>query len=91
MVRRAVLTLAIAAVLLPCATFADTASDIQQQIDQHNAAIDQLDKEIAQYQTQLNVVSSQKQTLQSTLNQINLSLKKTASYTIDTQGRIHDS
>ena len=66
-------------VLSPFFVFAQavgSASDIQKAIDEHNAAIDQLNKDIANYQKQLDTVSTKKQTLQSTLDQLNLSLKK---------------
>ncbi|OGG53900.1 hypothetical protein A2851_03280 [Candidatus Kaiserbacteria bacterium RIFCSPHIGHO2_01_FULL_53_29] len=55
----------------------NTAASIQREIDDHNAQIAQLDKEIAQYQTQLDAVSSKKQTLQNTLAQLTLTVKKT--------------
>ena len=61
----------------PVAVFADTAADIQKQIDDHNAQISQLDKDIAQYQTQLTATSKKKQSLQNELDQLNLTIKKT--------------
>ncbi len=77
--------------LLSCAPFfavAQTADELQQQIDQHNAQIAQLDKEIAQYQTQLNATSAKKQTLQSQLDQLNLSIKKTTASITKTKSQI---
>lgn len=65
-----------------------TASELQQQIDSHNAQIDALNKEIAQYQSQLDATSKKKQTLQNTLSQISLSIKKTTSSIKLTQNKI---
>lgn len=53
-------------------------AEIQGLIDAHNTQIAELDKEIAQYEKQLDAVGSQKKTLQNTLSQLNLSLKKSA-------------
>ncbi|MCR4325661.1 MAG: peptidoglycan DD-metalloendopeptidase family protein [Patescibacteria group bacterium] len=53
-----------------------TASEIQQEINAHNAQIAELDKEIAQYQAQLDEVADKKQTLQTALSQLNISIKK---------------
>ncbi len=64
------------AALLPALAHAQTASELQQQIDEHNAQIAALDKEIAQYQVQLDAVGSKKKTLQNTLSQLDLSIKK---------------
>ncbi|MEY4747359.1 MAG: hypothetical protein RLZZ416_408 [Candidatus Parcubacteria bacterium] len=69
-------------------TTSQTADDLQRQIDVHNAAIEQLDKEIAQYQKQLEAVSGKKQTLQNTLSQIDLSLKKTSASINVTKNKI---
>jgi len=73
--------MALAAVFVMCwpATVpAQSQSDIQQQIDDHNTQIAQLDREIAQFQVQLDVVAGKKKTLQNTLSQLDLSLKKSA-------------
>lgn len=80
--------LAVVLVCAPVFVSAQTAEDIQHQIDQHNAAIAQLDKEIAQYQAQLDAVSSKKQTLQNTLDQLNISIKKTAASVSATKQKI---
>ena len=64
-------------VFAPFLAQADTVTDLQQQINDHNDQISQLDAEIAQYQKQLDAASAQAQTLQSQLNQLNLSIKKT--------------
>jgi murein DD-endopeptidase MepM/ murein hydrolase activator NlpD len=86
------LTIAAVCVLMlgvgAAAVHAQTADDIQKQIDQHNAQIDSLDKEINQYQQQLQIVSTQKQTVQSQLSQINLSKKKVTASISQTQNKI---
>lgn len=74
--------------LIPLAALAQTAAELQQQIDQHNSQITQLDKEIAEYQKQLDATSVKKQTLQNTLNQLNLSIKKTTAQMTQTQNKI---
>ena len=65
-----------------------TDAELQQLIDEHNAQIAQLDKDIAQYQSQLDAVGSKKKTLQNTLNELNLSLKKSAASISATQSKI---
>lgn len=56
---------------------AQSADELQQQISEHNAQIDQLNKEIAQYEQQLTVVGAKKKTLQNAITSLNLSIKKT--------------
>lgn len=65
-----------------------SAGDIQREIDSHNAQIAVLDKEIAQYQAQLDQVSSKKKTLQNTLSQLNLTIKKTTASINSTKNKI---
>ncbi|MBV9349165.1 MAG: peptidoglycan DD-metalloendopeptidase family protein [Patescibacteria group bacterium] len=69
---------------------ADTSSnsDIQQKINDTNAQIAALEKEIAQYQNSLATVSAQKKTLQSELNRLDLSRKKIATDISLTQEKI---
>lgn len=74
--------------LYPFLSLAQSASELQQQIDEHSAQIAQLDKEIAQYQTQLDVVGTKKKTLQNTLTQLDLSLKKSAASISATKSKI---
>lgn len=72
-----------AAIMLPGLVSAQTADELQKQIDDQNAQIAVLNKEIAQYQTQLDATSQKKQTLQNELDQLNISRKKiTASINI---------
>lgn len=63
--------------LVPFAALAQSADEIQQRINEHNAHIQRLNAEIAQFQRQLTETSAKKQTLQNTLNQLNLNIKKT--------------
>jgi murein DD-endopeptidase MepM/ murein hydrolase activator NlpD len=77
------LALVFAFAILPSLASAQTASDIQKQIDDNNAQISQLDTEIAQYQTQLDATTQQKNTLQNTVNQLALQSKQlTAKITV---------
>lgn len=73
---------------LPVSTYADTASDVQTQIDSHNKQITDLEAEIAGYQKQLNVISGQKQTLQSQINTLDISRKKILAQITVTQNQI---
>jgi murein DD-endopeptidase MepM/ murein hydrolase activator NlpD len=67
---------------------ADTANDLQTQIDSSTSQITQLQAEIAQLQTQLNATSQQKQTLQNAITALNLNIQKlTASINL-TQAQI---
>lgn len=56
---------------------AQSADELQQQIQQHNSQIDQLNKEIAQYEKDLTAVGAKKKTLQNAITSLNLSIKKT--------------
>lgn len=66
----------------------NTAAQIQQQIDDHNAQIQKLDSEISQYQQQLSATQGKKKTLQNSLNQITISIKKTTTTIQATQQKI---
>lgn len=76
------------AALLPALAHAQTASELQQQINEHNAQIAALDKEIAQYQIQLDAVGSKKKTLQNTLSQLDLLIKKATASINSTKKKI---
>lgn len=84
--------LLVCASLSPMPLFADDASDaadaLRQQIATHNAQIDALNKEIAQYEKQLTVVSSTKKSLQNTLAQLDISRKKLAALMSVTKNQI---
>ncbi len=72
----------------PHAALADTASDIQAQIDTNNQQLEALKADIAQYQQQLDAVGSKKNTLQSTVNSLALSQKQLAAQIAATQNKI---
>lgn len=85
MTRRHVYILALACVfsVAPLICSAQTADELQKQIDDNNAQVQQLDTEIAQYQTQLDATTKQKNTLQNTINQLTLQSKQlTAKITV---------
>ncbi len=67
---------------------ADTATDIQKQIDARNASIAALDTEIAQYQSQLDAASTQANTLSNTIKQLDISKKKLEASITVTQDKI---
>ena len=77
------------AVAIPVVVSAQSAADIQKQIDDNNAQVTQLDADITQYQTQLDAVSAKKQTLQTTLSQLSLSIKKVTASISLTKNQIH--
>lgn len=60
----------------PLLASAQSAADLQREIDQHASQIEQLNKEIEQYEKQLAATSEQKQTLQSRVNELDLQRKK---------------
>lgn len=60
----------------PQLSLGQSAAEIQREIEDHNAQIEALNKEIAGYEKELTAVGAQKQTLQSTLAQLDLSRKK---------------
>ncbi len=68
--------------------FAADTSAVQAQIDQHNAAIAQLNAEIAAYQKQLDVLGGQKQTLTSAIKTIDVSRAQTSTQVKVTQNKI---
>ncbi len=62
--------------LIPTASSAQSAAEIRAQIEAQNAQIEALNKEIAGYEKELTAVGAQKQTLQTTVAQLDLSRKK---------------
>ncbi len=72
----------------PRAALADTASDIQSQIDTNNQQLESLKAEIAAYQAQLDSISTKKNTLQSTVNALTISQKQLATQIKATQNKI---
>ncbi|MDO8561530.1 MAG: peptidoglycan DD-metalloendopeptidase family protein [bacterium] len=82
----ALVTLAV--IVTPFITLGETAEELQQQIADHNRQVAGLDAEIAQYEKQLAAASSIKQTLQGTLDQLNISRKKITASINATKNRI---
>ena len=76
-VRRSMYWMIFFAVLAPLFLFAQTADEIKSQITEHQSQLDALNKEIVQYAQELTAVSSKKQTLQNTLNALDISYKQT--------------
>jgi murein DD-endopeptidase MepM/ murein hydrolase activator NlpD len=72
----------------PSSAIADTASDLQAQINANNAQLEALKAEIAEYQKQLDAVGTKKNTLQSTVNSLTLSQKQLATQIKVTQNKI---
>lgn len=74
--------------LAPRFAWGQSASEIRAEIADHNAQIEELNKEIAEYAQQLDVIGEKKQTLQNTLDQLNLQRKKLAASISVTKNRI---
>jgi murein DD-endopeptidase MepM/ murein hydrolase activator NlpD len=72
------LTLTVA-LALPVSVIAQNKEEIESAITEHNKQIEQLNAEIAQYQKQLDATAAKKNTLQGTLNDLNVSIKKVTS------------
>ncbi len=68
--------LAMGIACMPILALAQSPEEIQAQIDEQNRAIQDLNKEIAQYQTQLNATTKEKNTLQNKVAQLDLQRKK---------------
>lgn len=73
---------------VPRFAFADTASNIQSQIEANNKQLETLKAEIAAFQDQLNALGSKKNTLQSTISSLTLSQKQLATQIQVTQNKI---
>lgn len=70
------------------AIHAQSASDLQSQIDANNKQLDALKAEIAAFQQQLDTLGSKKNTLQSTINSLSLSQKQLTTQIQATQNKI---
>ena len=68
--------LIVLATLLPTSLWGQSAEEIRQEIEGHNSQIEQLNKEIAAYERELTEIGTKKQTLQGTLNQLDIQRKK---------------
>src|SRR3989344_6249434 len=67
---------------------AQSANELASQIADHNAQIDVLNKEIAEYERQLAEVGAKKNTLQNTLTQLDLQRKKLTASIKATQNKV---
>ncbi len=71
------LSMLLVVAILPLFLFAQSAEEIKQQITEHQAQLDALNKEIAQFEKELTSVNAKKQTLQTAVNALDISYKKT--------------
>ncbi len=78
-------------ILLPFCAFAQSAGELQQQIDEQNAQIAALNKEISQYTKELGNTRQQKNTLQNKIGQLDLQRKKLLSQVSLTQKQINST
>lgn len=67
---------------------ADAVTQLQSQIDAHHTQIQKINNEISLYQQQLDATVNKKKTLQNTLSQISLTIKKTGAVISATQEKI---
>lgn len=74
---RGLLAILCALLALPFFSLAQTAEELQAQINAQKSQIDALNKEIVQFEKDLTVVGEKKQTLQTAVNSLDLSVKKT--------------
>ena len=75
-------------IAMPVLLFAQTADELRTEIDEHNAKIDRLDKEIAQYEKDLVVIGGKKKTLQNAISTLNITIKKTTASIEVTKSKI---
>lgn len=73
---------------LPIGATAQSAADLKEQIEEINRRRAAIDSEIAEYQKQLNVLSGEKQTLQSAIKTLDVSRSQTASQIRATENKI---
>ncbi len=73
---------------LPTISYAQSASDLQSQINARTAQIAALEADIVQYQKELDVLGAKKNTLQSTISSLTLSQKQLAMQIQVTQAKI---
>ncbi len=74
--------------ILPTISYAQSAADLQTQINARTAQVAALEAEIAQYQQQLNALGAKKDTLQSAINSLTISQKQLATQIQLTQAKI---
>ncbi|MEN9413321.1 MAG: hypothetical protein RLZZ342_408 [Candidatus Parcubacteria bacterium] len=73
---------------LPMVMHAQSADELRAQIADHNAQIEKLDKEIAQFEKELVAVGGKKKTLQNTISSLNITIKKTTATINVTKNKI---
>lgn len=74
--------------LLPTASYAQSASELQSQIDSRSSLIASLEADIKEYQHQLDELGAKKNTLQSTIGSLTLSQKQLSTQIQVTQAKI---
>ena len=74
--------------LSPTISYAQSAAELQSQIDANNKQLEALKAEISVFQQQLDVLGAKKNTLQSTINSLSLSQKQIATQIRITQNKI---
>ena len=85
---RVVLSIVVLLVAMPLALFAQTADELRAEISEHNATIERLDKEIAQYEKDLVVIGGKKKTLQNAISTLTITIKKTTASIEVTKSKI---
>ena len=88
MPKKGIVLALVAMLCLPFFVRADTASDLTNKIADQNAAISNLEKEIAGYQQQLTLLGQSKNTLANTIQTLNLESKKLNADIKVTEGKI---
>jgi len=68
---------------------AQTAEEIQQQIQQSNAEIENIEKEIAEYEKQLDTVANEKRTLESNVRELDITRQKVSANVNVAQTRVN--
>jgi murein DD-endopeptidase MepM/ murein hydrolase activator NlpD len=74
--------------MFPSQSQAQTVEEIRNQINNHNSAIKQLEAEIAQYQRELDVLGTERQTLQSSVRSLDVSRAKLGAEISATENKI---
>jgi len=83
--------LGILIIFVPVFSYAQTAGDINEKINQKNADINALEQEITQYQTQLDSLAQQKDSLNGSLKELDLTKKKLVASMSVTQNKIDET
>lgn len=78
----------LAALALPFFSMAQSAEELQNQINTNRAQIEAINKEIAQFEKDLTAVGQKKQTLQTAVNSLDLSVKQTQAKVKSKQAQI---